>query len=54
MYLYALAYGGFIEIYLPRSKFIHGCATLIPERVDLVPFWLPQSMPDFLSTDETN
>lgn len=24
------------------SKFIHGCASLIPERVDLVPFWLPQ------------
>lgn len=25
------------------SKFIHGCATLLPSRVDLVPFWLPQS-----------
>lgn len=25
------------------SKFIHGCATLLPNRVDLVPFWLPQS-----------
>jgi len=24
------------------SKFIHGCATLVPEHVDLVPFWLPQ------------
>lgn len=24
------------------SKFIHGCATLIPDRVQLVPFWLPQ------------
>ncbi|CDK24939.1 unnamed protein product [Kuraishia capsulata CBS 1993] len=24
------------------SKFIHGCATLLPERVDLIPFWLPQ------------
>jgi hypothetical protein len=24
------------------SKFIHGCATLLPERVELVPFWLPQ------------
>ena len=23
------------------SKFIHGCATLIPERVDLLPFWMP-------------
>ena len=26
------------------SKFIHGCATLLPSRVDLIPFWLPQSM----------
>ncbi|KAG2132878.1 A eukaryotic polyphosphate polymerase in complex with pyrophosphate [Suillus bovinus] len=25
------------------SKFIHGCATLLPNRVDLVLFWLPQS-----------
>jgi SPX domain protein involved in polyphosphate accumulation len=24
------------------SKFIHGCATLLSNRVDLVPFWLPQ------------
>jgi hypothetical protein len=24
------------------SKFIHGCATLLPHRVNLVPFWLPQ------------
>jgi len=24
------------------SKFIHGCATLLSERVPLVPFWLPQ------------
>ncbi|GME76954.1 unnamed protein product [Ambrosiozyma monospora] len=24
------------------SKFIHGCATLLPEKVDLIPFWLPQ------------
>lgn len=24
------------------SKFIHGCATLLAHRVDLVPFWLPQ------------
>lgn len=24
------------------SKFIHGCASLLPERVDLIPFWLPQ------------
>ncbi len=29
---------------LQFSKFIHGCATLMPNRVDLVPFWLPQSM----------
>lgn len=24
------------------SKFIHGCATLFPERINLVPFWMPQ------------
>ncbi|KAF8271216.1 VTC domain-containing protein [Lactarius quietus] len=24
------------------SKFIHGCATVLPHRVNLVPFWLPQ------------
>lgn len=24
------------------SKFIHGVATLLPEKVDLIPFWLPQ------------
>lgn len=24
------------------SKFIHGCATLLPNKVDLIPFWLPQ------------
>ncbi|CDZ96566.1 Protein involved in vacuolar polyphosphate accumulation, contains SPX domain [Phaffia rhodozyma] len=24
------------------SKFIHGCAALLPERVALIPFWLPQ------------
>ncbi|GAA5857609.1 hypothetical protein JCM5353_001399, partial [Sporobolomyces roseus] len=28
------------------SKFIHGCATLLPERVDLIPFWLPQMETD--------
>ncbi|BGP34451.1 vacuolar transporter chaperone [Rhodotorula toruloides] len=28
------------------SKFIHGCATLLPNRVDLVPFWLPQMETD--------
>jgi SPX domain protein involved in polyphosphate accumulation len=26
-----------------HSKFIHGCSTLLPNRVDLIPFWLPQS-----------
>ncbi|KAI0046592.1 SPX-domain-containing protein [Auriscalpium vulgare] len=30
------------------SKFIHGCATLIPHRVDLVPFWLPQMDVDII------
>ncbi|TID14153.1 hypothetical protein CANINC_004799 [Pichia inconspicua] len=24
------------------SKFIHGCATLLPEMVTMIPFWLPQ------------
>ncbi|KAF7558317.1 hypothetical protein G7046_g5836 [Stylonectria norvegica] len=24
------------------SKFIHGCACLFPERIDLLPFWIPQ------------
>lgn len=24
------------------SKFIHGCSTLLPEMVSLVPFWMPQ------------
>lgn len=24
------------------SKFIHGCATLLPDMIDLIPFWLPQ------------
>jgi len=33
------------------SKFIHGCATLLPERVDLVPFWLPQMDIDILKPD---
>ncbi|KAJ2918482.1 hypothetical protein MD484_g1970, partial [Candolleomyces efflorescens] len=33
------------------SKFIHGCATLLPERVDLVPFWLPQMAVDILKPD---
>jgi len=30
------------------SKFIHGCATLLPNRVDLIPFWLPQMDADIL------
>ncbi|KAF9560750.1 SPX-domain-containing protein [Agrocybe pediades] len=33
------------------SKFIHGCATLLPNRVDLVPFWLPQMDVDILKPD---
>jgi len=33
------------------SKFIHGCATLLPHRVDLVPFWLPQMEADILKPD---
>ncbi|KAG1725177.1 VTC domain-containing protein [Suillus paluster] len=30
------------------SKFIHGCVALLPNRVDLVPFWLPQMDTDIL------
>ncbi|KAJ7227406.1 VTC domain-containing protein [Mycena pura] len=33
------------------SKFVHGCATLLPNRVDLVPFWLPQMDVDILKPD---
>jgi hypothetical protein len=33
------------------SKFIHGCATLLPNRVDLVPFWLPQMDSNILKPD---
>ncbi|KAF9267912.1 SPX-domain-containing protein [Marasmius fiardii PR-910] len=33
------------------SKFIHGCATLLPSRVDLVPFWLPQMDTDITKPD---
>jgi len=33
------------------SKFIHGCATLLPNRVDLVPFWLPQMDTDILKSN---
>lgn len=28
------------------SKFIHGCATLFPDRIDLLPFWYPQMHAD--------
>ncbi|OUM55841.1 hypothetical protein BVG19_g5445 [[Candida] boidinii] len=37
------------------SKFIHGCATLLPDRVDLIPFWLPQMNVDIKKpkNDET-
>lgn len=33
------------------SKFIHGCATLLPHRVHLVPFWLPQMDVDITKPD---
>ncbi|KIJ51444.1 hypothetical protein M422DRAFT_26858 [Sphaerobolus stellatus SS14] len=33
------------------SKFIHGCATLLPNRVDLIPFWLPQMDTDIRKPD---
>ncbi|KAF8340303.1 SPX-domain-containing protein [Cantharellus anzutake] len=33
------------------SKFIHGCSTLLPDRVDLVPFWLPQMDTDIRKPD---
>ncbi|CEL55103.1 Vacuolar transporter chaperone 4 OS=Schizosaccharomyces pombe (strain 972 / ATCC 24843) GN=vtc4 PE=1 SV=2 [Rhizoctonia solani AG-1 IB] len=36
------------------SKFIHGCATLLPNRVDLVPFWLPQMEADIRKPDTGN
>ncbi|CCA78073.1 probable VTC4-Vacuolar Transporter Chaperone [Serendipita indica DSM 11827] len=36
------------------SKFIHGCATLLPHRVDLVPFWLPQMDIDIRKPDTGN
>ncbi|QRW03866.1 vacuolar transporter chaperone 4 [Ceratobasidium sp. AG-Ba] len=36
------------------SKFIHGCATLLPNRVDLVPFWLPQMDADIRKPDTGN
>ncbi|GJE96248.1 SPX domain-containing protein [Phanerochaete sordida] len=40
-----------VEAVPKSSKFIHGCATLLPERVDLVPFWLPQMDVDILKPD---
>ncbi|KAH3674359.1 hypothetical protein WICPIJ_009576 [Wickerhamomyces pijperi] len=36
------------------SKFIHGVATLLPERVDLVPFWQPQMDTDIRKPALTN
>lgn len=36
------------------SKFIHGCATLLPNRVDLVPFWLPQMETDIRKPPSNN
>ncbi|EMD34016.1 hypothetical protein CERSUDRAFT_107790 [Gelatoporia subvermispora B] len=40
-----------VEAVPKSSKFIHGCATLLPNRVDLVPFWLPQMDTDILKPD---
>ncbi|PLW57956.1 hypothetical protein PCANC_00748 [Puccinia coronata f. sp. avenae] len=37
-----LVSGPLVEAVPKFSKFIHGCATLMPNRVSLVPFWLPQ------------
>ncbi|CAH7689733.1 VTC domain-domain-containing protein [Phakopsora pachyrhizi] len=37
-----LVSGPLVEAVPKFSKFIHGCATLLPNRVSLVPFWLPQ------------
>ncbi|KAF8589441.1 SPX-domain-containing protein [Ramaria rubella] len=37
-----LVTGQLVEAVPKFSKFIHGCATLLSNRVDLVPFWLPQ------------
>ncbi|KNE99884.1 hypothetical protein PSTG_06973 [Puccinia striiformis f. sp. tritici PST-78] len=37
-----LVSGALVEAVPKFSKFIHGCATLMPNRVSLVPFWLPQ------------
>jgi vacuolar transporter chaperone complex subunit 4 len=34
------------------SKFIHGCSTTLPNRVDLVPFWLPQMDTDIRKPDK--
>ncbi|CAO1628988.1 unnamed protein product [Sympodiomycopsis kandeliae] len=36
------------------SKFIHGCATLLANRVDLVPFWLPQMDTDIRKAPTRN
>ncbi|PWN30722.1 putative VTC4-vacuolar transporter chaperone [Jaminaea rosea] len=36
------------------SKFIHGCATLLANRVDLVPFWLPQMDTDIRKAPSRN
>ncbi|PCH42319.1 SPX-domain-containing protein [Wolfiporia cocos MD-104 SS10] len=40
-----------VEAVPKLSKFIHGCATLLPHRVDLVPFWFPQMDTDILKPD---
>lgn len=31
-----------VEAVPKYSKFIHGCATLFPDRIKLLPFWMPQ------------
>ncbi|KAF9065092.1 VTC domain-containing protein [Rhodocollybia butyracea] len=36
---------------VPKIQFIHGCSTLLPNRVDLVPFWLPQMDTNILKPD---
>ncbi|EGG03659.1 uncharacterized protein MELLADRAFT_49481 [Melampsora larici-populina 98AG31] len=46
-----LVSGPLVEAVPKFSKFIHGCATLMPDRVCLVPFWLPQMEIDILKAD---
>ncbi|KAG0150305.1 hypothetical protein CROQUDRAFT_212469 [Cronartium quercuum f. sp. fusiforme G11] len=46
-----LVSGPLVEAVPKFSKFIHGCATLMPDRVSLVPFWLPQMEIDIIKAD---